>query len=174
MRFSTVFLFASAALGAPPGPQQGPSSGSGGVTSCSRALPKYPETVAALVNSYAQVVGNYTDALASAFLASDFTDVSDSINTLAGLPLGGATFSSKQAFMASQEAQPRIPLAVTGTYAVTHDTAVIRYTQTFGAAGLPVAGISILRFVCEDAQWKLKTIWTEFNSLVYSEDIGAS
>jgi hypothetical protein len=113
--------------------------------------------------------------LASSFLAEGFTDVSDSINALAGLPLGNVTFSSKQAFMASQESQPKIPLVVTGTHAVTHDTVVIRYTQTFGAANLPVAGISILEFVCgEGGQWKLETIWTEFNSLVYFKDIGGS
>lgn len=172
MRFSSVLAFASAVLGAWLDPQQDSSGGK--VTSCSRALIRYPKTVATLVDNYAQVVGNYSDALADSFLAADFTDVSDSINVLAGLPLGSTTFPSKQAFMASQETEPKIPLVVTGTYAVTHNTVGVRYTQTFGVADLPVAGISILEFVCEDGQWKLKTIFTEFNSLVYSKDIGAS
>lgn len=172
MRFSFALLFASTALGAASGPRSGAPRNR--LTSCSKYLPESPKTVAALVNDYAQVVGNYSDALASFFLADSFTDVSDSINTLASLPLGDVTFSSKQAFMASQATQPKIPLVVTGTYAVTHNTVVIRYTQTFGAANLPVAGISILEFVCEGGLWKLKTIWTEFNSLVYFEDIGGS
>ncbi|ROV93834.1 hypothetical protein VMCG_08772 [Cytospora schulzeri] len=172
MRFYLPLLFIPTALGA--ALETRPGSSSSRLTSCSKALPESPKTVAALVNNYAEVVGNYSDALASSFLAEGFTDVSSSINAIAGLPLENATFPSKQAFMASQETQPKIPLVVTGTYAVTQDTVVIRYTQTFGAANLPVAGISILEFVCEDGQWKLKTIWTEFNSLVYFGDIGGS
>lgn len=176
MRFSSIFLFVSTAMGAAlESPRSSSSiSSSSCLTSCPRALAENSKTVAALVHNYAQVVGNYSDALASSFLADGFTDVSDSINALAGLPLGNTTFLSKQAFMASQETEPKIPLVVTGIYAVTHDTVVIRYTQTFGAADLPVAGISILEFVCEDGQWKLETIRTEFNSLVYFENIGGS
>ncbi|KUI64233.1 hypothetical protein VM1G_11011 [Cytospora mali] len=172
MRFSIILVFISTTLGAVPKSRRGfPSSN---LTSCFRALPENPKTVGALVHNYAQVIGNYSDALASSYLANGFTDVSSSINALAGLPLENATFTSKQSFMDSQETQPKIPLVVTGTYAVTNDTVVIRYTQTFGTAALPVAGISILKFVCEGGHWKLKTIWTEFNSLVYFEDIGGS
>lgn len=173
MHLYFALLSFTTALGAVTAP--GPGSSTASPPACPRALPQDPQTVATLVDKYSQVVGNYSDALASSFLAEGFTDVSDSINALAGLPLGNVTFPSKQAFMASQESQPKIPLVVTGTHAVTHDTVVIRYTQTFGAANLPVAGISILEFVCgEGGQWKLKTIWTEFNSLVYFQDIGGS
>lgn len=132
-------------------------------------------TATALVDNYAQVVGNYSEALAQFFLSEDFKDTSDSINVFAGMPLGTVTFPSKQAFMDSQATQPKIPVAVTGTYAVTQDTVVVRYTQTFGA-GKVVAGIAILGFACDqsDRQWKLKEINTEFNSLVYLENIGGS
>lgn len=63
---------------------------------------------------------------------------------------------------------------VTAVSAVTCDTVVIRWTQTFGR-GLQVSGISILEFVCgQNVTWQLKTLYTEFNSLAYFEDIGGS
>lgn len=58
--------------------------------------------MAALVDDYAQVVGNYSDALASTFLSEGFIDIFSSINALENQPLGDVTISSKQAFMASQ------------------------------------------------------------------------
>jgi hypothetical protein len=174
MRFSSVFLFIFTTYASSLG--HGRSSPlPGGLLSCSKALEHNPKTVAALVDSYAQVVGNYSEALAQSFLFEDFKDISDSINVLAGIPLGSVTFPSKQAFMASQETQLKIPVLVTGTYAVTRDTVVIRYTQTFGA-GKAVAGVAILAFTChqDDRQWKLKEINTEFNSLVYFQNVGGS
>lgn len=174
MRFTPVFLFIAAAFASSFGRGRSPPS-SGSLLSCSKALEHNPRTVAALVDNYAQVVGNYSEGVAQSFLFEDFEDTSDSINALAGIPLGSVTFASKQAFMASQATQPKIPVVVTGTYAVTRDTVVIRYTQTFGA-GQVVAGIAILGFVCgqDDRQWKLREINTEFNSLVYFQNIGGS
>lgn len=174
MQLTLIFLFAFTTCAWSLGHGRSPAS-SGGLLSCSKALEQNPKTVAALVDNYAQVVGNYSEALAQSFLFADFKDTSDSINVLAGIPLGSTTFPSKQAFMASQATQPKIPVVVNGTYAVTRDTVVIRYTQTFGA-GSVVAGIAILGFACDqsDRQWKLKEINTEFNSLVYFKNIGGS
>lgn len=174
MRFDSIFLFISTAVSSSLGNGRSPGP-SGGLLSCSRALEHNPKTVAVLVDNYAEVIGNYSEALAQSFLFEDFKDISDSINILAGIPLGSVTFPSKQAFMASQATQPKIPVVVTGTYAVTRDTVVIRYTQTFGAGDV-VAGIAILGFACDqgDKQWKLKEINTEFNSLAYFQNIGGS
>lgn len=174
MRFTSVFLLASTAIASSLGYGRSPPS-SGSLLSCSKALEQNPKTVAALVDNYAQVVGNYSEALAQYFLYDDFKDTSGSINALAGMPLESVTFPSKQAFMASQATQPKIPVVVAGIYAVTRDTVVLRYTQTFGA-GKVVAGIAILNFACgqADRQWKLKEINTEFNSLVYFQNIGGS
>lgn len=132
-------------------------------------------TVNTLVNDYAQLIGNYTPALGQSFLSdTGFTDTSDSINVLANITLGSTTFGSKAAFMASQATQPKVPLVVKSINAVTCDTVVLRWTQTFGQADLPISGISILVFACEGGEWKLKTLYTEFNSLVYIEDAGGS
>lgn len=69
------------------------------------------DTVALLVAEYAQLIGNYTDALGESYLADDFTDTSGSINSLAGLPLGNVTFPSKAAFMANQVSRYYFSLA---------------------------------------------------------------
>lgn len=172
-----VATLLTTALGASPPSRSFPirrGSSSSSLTSCSRALESSPKTVDLLIEDYAQLIGNYSDALAKAFLADNFTDTSASINYLAGNDLDAVTFPSKAAFMASQETQPQIPLVVTTINAVTHDTIVLRWTQAFGEAALPVAGISILKFVCQGHQWKLTQVYTEFNSAVYVEDIGGS
>lgn len=149
-------------------------SSSNSLSSCLHPLETSPKTVALLVDNYAQLIGNYSDALANAYLADNFSDTSASINALAGIDLSAVTFPSKAAFMASQETQPKIPLVVSTINAVTRDTIVLRWTQTFGEANEPVAGISVLTFVCQGGKWKLSKLYAEFNSLVYFEDIGGS
>lgn len=59
-----------------------------------------------IVNDYASLIGDYSDALGNSFLADDFTDTSGSINALAGLPLDSVTFPSKAAFQANQVCFP--------------------------------------------------------------------
>lgn len=167
MQLFTLALFASAALGASLSPR--------GRSSSCRPLEAGSHVVATLVDDYAQLIGNFTPALSDRFVAdAGFTDTSDSINALAGLPLGSTTFASKATFVANQASQAKIPLVVTSISAVTCDSIVLRWTQTFGLADLPAAGISILDFVCEGGGWKLKTLYTEFNSLVYFQDVGGS
>lgn len=181
--WATLATLLTTAVGlAPPPPARFPlrrggggnDSGSSGLASCSHALESSPKTVSLLVDAYAQLIGNYSDALGDAFLADSFSDTSASINYLAGLPLTAVTFPSKAAFEASQATQAKIPLVVSTINAVTKDTVVLRWTQTFGVADEPVAGISILTFVCQGGQWKLTKLYTEFNSAVYVEDIGGS
>lgn len=168
MRSISLLAFTSTALGAVVDPRD--------TTSCSkyRDLANSPATVTSLVNLYAGLIGNYSDDLGQSFLSSSFKDTSDSINALAGIPLGSVTFGSRAAFLANQATQPDITLVVAATSAVTCDTVVIRWTQTFGQNPQPVAGISILVFACEGGEWKLKTLYTEFNSLIYFENIGGT
>ncbi|KAH8647227.1 hypothetical protein BX600DRAFT_518506 [Xylariales sp. PMI_506] len=128
---------------------------------------------------YAQLIGSYTKELADSFLDDSFTDTSDSINVLAGIPLGSVTFPSKAAFEAGQSQLPAIPLVITSINAITSNTIVLRWTQTFGAANQPVAGISILVVTgCKNGKsssgYKLKTLYTEFNSLTYFTNTGGT
>ncbi|KAK8086066.1 hypothetical protein PG994_001040 [Apiospora phragmitis] len=128
-----------------------------------------------ITKNYAQVIGNYTEALADSFIAEGFQDTSDSINVLAQQPLGSVTFPSKAAFKAGQSQLPKIPLVVKSVNAVTCDTIVLRWTQTFGNPPAPAQGISILVVVFDKSKgWQLKTLYTEFNSLTYFTNTGGS
>ncbi|KAK7978399.1 hypothetical protein PG996_004447 [Apiospora saccharicola] len=166
MRFIASFLFATVASGAcaSPYPQAG-----GGYGKCLN-----PHAVDEITKNYAKVIGDYSPALADRFLADGFTDTSDSINMLAGIPLGSVTFKDKDAFKTGQSQLPKIPLVVKSVNAVTCDTIVLRWTQIFGNPAKPVQGISILVNVFEKGGWKLKTLYTEFNSLTYFVNTGGS
>ncbi|KAK7949246.1 uncharacterized protein PG986_010132 [Apiospora aurea] len=173
MRFFPIIFFAIVVSGAyaAPHPESGDSRGGKCLTQ---------PAVKEITDNYAQVIGNYTEALADKFIADDFTDTSDSINVLAQQPLGSATFPSKAAFKAGQSQLPKIPLVVKSVNAVTCDTIVLRWTQTFGNPAQPAQGISILVNAFESNKgekekgWKLKTLYTEFNSLTYFTNTGGS
>ncbi|KAK8106983.1 uncharacterized protein PG998_008996 [Apiospora kogelbergensis] len=173
MRFLSSLFFTTVVSGACASPYpNAPGGGDHGKCLTKAAVDK-------ITHDYAQVIGNYTDALADQFLAADFSDTSDSINALAGIPLGNVTFPNKAAFKAGQAQLPKIPLVVKAVDAVTCDTVVLRWTQTFGNPPKPAQGISILVNVRandkkDDADWKLKTLYTEFNSLTYFTNTGGS
>lgn len=159
MRFIVSFLFTTVVSGACASPY--PQAGGGYGKCLDRRAVNETKT------NYAEVIGNYTPELADRFLSDAFQDTSDSINVLAGNPLGSVTFPNKAAFKAGQSQLPKIPLVVKSVDAVTCDTIVLRWTQTFGnpAKPEPVQGISILVTAFEKGAWKLKTLYTEFNSL---------
>ncbi|KAI3317567.1 hypothetical protein HD806DRAFT_526930 [Xylariaceae sp. AK1471] len=127
-----------------------------------------------LAARYADLIGAFTASKAQVLLTSDFTETSDSINALSGKPLGSVTFPSKQDFINEQLQQPSIPLKITSVDAVTCDTVALRWTQTFGTPAKSVAGITVLVARMENDDWRLKTIYTEFNSMVYVQDIGGA
>ncbi|KAI8625102.1 hypothetical protein F5Y19DRAFT_479976 [Xylariaceae sp. FL1651] len=125
-----------------------------------------------LASRYADLIGAFTPEKAEVLLADDFTDTSDSINTLSSKPLGSVTFPSKQDFIREQSQQPIIPLNITSVDATTCDTVVLRWTQEFGAISKPVAGISVLVACMQDDDWRIKAVHTEFNSVIYWQDMG--
>ncbi|KAI0020360.1 hypothetical protein F4780DRAFT_742120 [Xylariomycetidae sp. FL0641] len=127
-----------------------------------------------LADNYADLIGNFSADKADALLTDDFVDISDSINSLAGKPLGSTTFPTKEAFKQGQAALPMIPLVIKEIDAVTCDTVTLRWTQTFGANNQPVQGISVLFASKQDGEWKLSKILTEFNSLVYLQNLGGN
>jgi hypothetical protein len=64
----------------------------------------YPDAVDTLVNAYVRMLSKWNDTDAK-YLADGFVDTSDSINILAGIPLGSPTFPTKQAFIDHQHTQ---------------------------------------------------------------------
>jgi hypothetical protein len=101
----------------PKGDHQGSGSGQGkgkGKGKCNDARHTgclHPEDVDTLVDAYVRMLSKWNDTDAK-YLADDgFVDTSDSINILAGIPLGSPTFPTKQAFIDHQHTQVR-PLFV--------------------------------------------------------------
>jgi hypothetical protein len=65
-----------------------------------------------LVNTFATMLSNpdrsATQAMGNVLIADGYTETSDSINILAGFPLGSSSFTSKQAYLASLVAAPPV------------------------------------------------------------------
>lgn len=58
------------------------------------------EDITTLVDAYVRILSaDHWDDANGQYLAEDFVDRSDSINSLAGIPLGTATFATKKAFI---------------------------------------------------------------------------
>lgn len=133
------------------------------------------ESAQYLVDGFEGLISAYTDANADKLLSEDFSDFSDSINSLAGYPVGGPTFPNKAAFKAGQGAQPAVPISTLAIDAVTCDTIALRWLV--GLQPEPVKGITILKASNAQGQkdtWQIKTIFTEFNSISWLKDIGGT
>lgn len=128
-----------------------------------------------LVNGFGKLLTAYTTADAEALLASDFTDTSDSINFLAGYPAGSVTFPSKAAFEAGQGSQPAIGFQVYSIDAVTCKVIAFRWAALLG--GSPIKGINIIyasNLNGTDAGWQIETNYSEFNSGLWTQEIGGT
>ncbi|AEO64708.1 89baec30-7980-4b84-924c-cc1fdbf36485 [Thermothielavioides terrestris] len=137
------------------------------------------DDVDTLVDAYVRILSKWNETADAKYLADDFADYSDSINILAGLPLGGPTFPTKQAFIDHENTQPdNLPLKVTHKSPYDCNQIAVVWTATFGVAQKPVRGVSILGAARDSkkkgAPWQIKRIDVEFNSLAYLLDIGGS
>ncbi|KAJ9645469.1 hypothetical protein H2204_001049 [Knufia peltigerae] len=116
-------------------------------------------------------------------LAPSFSDYSDSINFVAGIPLGSVTFPTPGAYIAGQGAQPPIGVDVLNLDAVTCDGVIaVRWVGTVGSNVAEAKGISILHAVQSGSDcdavgptgWQLGQLFTEFNSAAWVLDIGGT
>lgn len=136
-------------------------------------------SAAYLVNGYATLLNStFSPALAAFVVTSNFTEYSDSINFLAGLPYGKPTFSSRAAFQISQGFQPPFPFKVVEINAITCKTVAYRWTGYPGSGQYPAAGLTILNAErnCSVANgadgWQIATQYVEFNVGAYNVDLG--
>ncbi|KAK3682985.1 hypothetical protein B0T22DRAFT_386824 [Podospora appendiculata] len=126
-----------------------------------------------LIAAYTRILTKWDPADAK-YLSDDFVDTSDSINILAGIPLGSPTFPSKAAFISHETTQPdNLPIQVTFKGPFNCNYISLIWTATFGA-GKPVRGITIIGATKTAGYWQIKSIDVEFNSLAYLLDIGGS
>lgn len=131
-------------------------------------------TASYLTNGYGQLLSAYTNDTANSLLAADFTDTSDSINWLAGIPLGGATFGSKAAFIAGQGTQPAIGFSVQSIMFSCTQVA-FRWTATLGMKKFPAKGINMFtasNLNGSEAGWQIQTMYSEFDVGAWEVNIG--
>jgi len=136
----------------------------------------------AIETQWISTLTNFDINVATNLLAPELVDTSDSINYIAGIPLGGPTFPSAQAYEQGQGAQPAIGVTVLGTDAITCDGVIaLRWVGTVGKNVYPANGITILKAVQKGSAdvvgptgWQLAEIHTEFNSAAWIVDIGGT
>ncbi|CAD0115512.1 unnamed protein product, partial [Aureobasidium uvarum] len=138
-----------------------------------------------IATSFGLTISNYTEALAVQLFTNNFTDQSDSVNTLIHEPglqakdLGSLTFTSKAEFLAGQGAQPPVPFKILNLWN-TCNTVIIRWLS---AQTLPVQGISIAAVVpavegqgggfgVGTQKWQISAIVAEFNSGAWLGNLG--
>ncbi|KAJ9630151.1 uncharacterized protein PV06_04992 [Exophiala oligosperma] len=111
----------------------------------------------------------YKQDVSDATLASDFSDISDSINFMAGFSLGSVTFPTKQAFDYGQGVlQPEVSVS---TLNVWHDCNSItwRWRLTANPQAYPVNGIN---YMIIDADGKIKKNYAEFDNGAWLQSFG--
>jgi len=129
-----------------------------------------------IVNQFASLLINPASPdfvrTAIALLADDFTDTSDSIDILAGIPLGVTTFPSKDAFIGGQGQQPPIPSLQTLDIFHSCNKIAWRWLATgIGSGTFEVKGINAFT-VNNPSTGQIDAVYSEFNSAAWFRDIG--
>jgi hypothetical protein len=177
MRFSSIVAPVALASVASAAPAALSARGYDGGDQC------IPYDVAvAIETQWVSTLTNFDAAVAENLLYPQLVDTSDSINYIAGQPLGGPTFPSAQAYIQGQGAQPPIGFTILATDAITCDgTIALRWQANVAKNIDPVKGITILKAIKVGNEasvgpngWQLAEIFTEFNSAVWIVDLGGS
>jgi len=127
-----------------------------------------------IVNAFLYLLANPTatnfNATANALFSDDFTDTSDSINQLAGIPEGSVTFSSKAAFIAGSGAQSPLYLQTLDTFN-SCDKISWRWISISGTGNdnEKVKGIDVFEI---NEKGQIKATYAEFNSGAWLADLG--
>ena len=134
-----------------------------------------------IVNGFALLINSTFNAtLAAKILAVDFIDFSDSINFLAGIPLGSATFTSLAAFEAGQSTQAPIPFQILSIDAVTCTNIAFRWLAYPGTGKYEVKGINIAYTKQTGSAkngangWQIQENFVEFNVAAWDLDLGGT
>ncbi|GAB7346482.1 hypothetical protein MBLNU457_5172t1 [Dothideomycetes sp. NU457] len=149
------------------------------LTTATFCLTKHDANVVA--NNFAQLLSNFSVPLAEAILANDFTDQSDSANSLVDggtqspLPLGSLSFSSKAQNIAAQSSQGNVPFTTLNVWH-TCDHVFLRWVSKQHPQ--QVQGIDIFEVSpqpnvfdwSEYGRYQIKTIYGEFNSVAWIQD----
>jgi hypothetical protein len=177
--FSSVALFSLALLGAVAAPTEKRGARS------SQCVNDYEADVIAA--DYAALIVSYSDALADAVLAPNFTDYSESVNTLINscpqgdaakpLPLLAPTFTSREQFKIGQGQQPSINFERLNLWH-SCDTVIVRW-QTTNTAPIPepkpVVGLISMEVIPNTngtgKPWLIDTVYSEFDAGAWLQNL---
>ena len=126
------------------------------------------------VEIYRKLIAEYTEELGEKYVAKDFVDYSDSINTFIHLPLGGPSFPNRENFLEVQSWNMHFPVKILSVDAVQCNTVALQWVASFGEANLPSKGVTIFKTIFEDGIWKILEIVVEFNALTWLLNMGGS
>jgi len=127
-----------------------------------------------IVNAFLYLLANPKaanfNATATALFTKDFTDTSDSIDQLAGLPEGSVTFPSRSAFIAGSGSQPPLFLQTLDIFN-SCDKIGWRWISISGTGNdnEKVKGIDVFEI---SKKGKVKATFAEFNSGAWLADLG--
>jgi len=134
-----------------------------------------PDDISYILGGYQGLVSSYNGSDADRLLTHDFIGTSDSINAVAGLPIGSITFPSKAAFKQIQTLSPSVPLVITTINYAQCSFLAVRWNATFGHPPQNVLGMSMLwTYLPDGGDWKIKQLLTEFNSCTYLKNLGGN
>lgn len=134
-----------------------------------------------IVNGFALLINSTFNAtLAADILAVNFVDYSDSIDFLAGIPFGNATFTSLANFEAGQASQAPIPFQILSIDAVSCTNIAFRWlafpgTGKYEVKGINIAYTALTGNLANGADgWQIQTNFAEFNVAAWDLDIGGN
>ncbi|KAK5168801.1 uncharacterized protein LTR77_006110 [Saxophila tyrrhenica] len=115
-------------------------------------------------------LGNFTETM-EIMLADDFQEISDSINSLAGIPLGSVTTGSKEEYIQETQNAPPDSNIETIFTAVAACRNIIWHWNfpTVGSAQYPVKGMNYFEL---NENCQIDTMRIEFNSIAWGADTG--
>jgi hypothetical protein len=177
--FSSIALFSLAVLGAVAAPTERRGARSSQCITDAQA-----DVIAA---DYAALIVSYSDALADAVLAPNFTDYSESVNTLINscpqgdaakpLPLLAPTFTSLEQFKIGQGQQPSINFERLNLWH-TCDSVIIRWVTTNTAPipePKPVVGLISMEVIPNSNStgkpWLIDTVYSEFDAGAWLQNL---
>ncbi|OAP56285.1 hypothetical protein AYL99_09464 [Fonsecaea erecta] len=109
----------------------------------------------------------YQQNVSDATLADDFSDISDSINFMAGFPLGSVTFPSKTAFDIGQGVnQPEVTVNALNIW---HDCNTITWRWRITSTRFPVNGINHMII---NSEGKIQKNYAEFDNGAWLQSFG--
>ncbi|KIV94232.1 hypothetical protein PV10_02019 [Exophiala mesophila] len=107
---------------------------------------------------------------AQALLAEGFYEKSDSINMLAGHPIGSVTFEGKQSYIGAVLSSPSLDaIEIIKIFPAGCDHVLFYWRMGVGSKQIPVQGFNLFEIVGDN---QIGSMFVEFNNIGWGIDIG--